>query len=391
MNFPWETSTQASNSFAQSGRIRSGPMAGRYTQKRSDRPDNKPYQRTPAPPVSILDHPKGKREWEQYNERVVPTILPPRDTGSEPLIAHPLSSAHSRLLPAGRSHTVQMHDDPKQSQRMKVPRRKDQGNSMLLPDPTAPAPALLTRMDGRGDVRSYPKKPKTYVTEPRYNPVTHNFAANKQPFLSKAEEYRADGVQKPDAFGKTNPIVPVFAHQVTRRVNQQIVPDAARGISTYGHLRHEDSKFLDFNEFHTKGSFLNNKAYSHSRHFNLGGQGVKGSMGEEVDHTNGNKNFKMHQMDHMKKALESGGLGEHSFGMKDVIPDGQTNQFVTKAGTVSDWAISGDAPEWIVAQARRSDPSGNSVLKRQNDFVPDDGQINEFSVGDNVSGFASDW
>ena len=35
-----------------------------------------------------------------------------------------------------------------------------------------------------------------------------------------------------------------------------------------------------------------------------------------------------------------------------IIPDGQLNEFKTDKGIVSDWAVSGDAPEWIVAQAR---------------------------------------
>ena len=102
------------------------------------------------------------------------------------------------------------------------------------------------------------------------------------------------------------------------------------------------------------------------------------------------KDFALHQMDHMKAALGEGGeWKEGSFGFKDIIPDGQTNEFKTKAGVVSDWAVSGDAPEWIVAQARRS--GVNSVLVRANDFKPDDGQINEFNVGENVKGMASDW
>ena len=50
--------------------------------------------------------------------------------------------------------------------------------------------------------------------------------------------------------------------------------------------------------------------------------------------------------------------------------------------------MSSDAPEWIVAQARRS--GVNSVLERDNDFAPDDGQINEFAVVGGT-GMQSDW
>ena len=76
-------------------------------------------------------------------------------------------------------------------------------------------------------------------------------------------------------------------------------------------------------------------------------------------------------------------------GFGDLIPDGQTNTFVTDKGTVSDWAVSSDAPEWIVAQARRADPNG--VLQRDNDFSPDDGQINEMKLTDGSTGLVSDW
>jgi hypothetical protein len=277
--FPWESATQASQSFATSRRISSGPMAGRYEMNRPYNKSHEPYQKTPQPPKPVrglLDggHPKGKREWEQYVERTVPTNLPPRDTGLEPILAQPLSSAHSRLLPAGRSVSLQIHDDPKKSQRMNVPRRRDQGKKLLRPDPKAHAPALLTRLDGRGDFGNYKQNPKTYVSKPHYDPVLHKFTQDKQPFFDKGKEIRKYGAKRPDRLGEKHDIVPVFSTQVRVRDNQQIVPDAARGISTYGHLRHEDSKFLDFNEFHCKGSFLNSKAYSHSRHFNLGGQGT---------------------------------------------------------------------------------------------------------------------
>ena len=59
------------------------------------------------------------------------------------------------------------------------------------------------------------------------------------------------------------------------------------------------------------------------------------------------------------------------------VPDGQINAFQTSKGMVADWAISGDAPEWMVAQARRADPG--AVLERKS-YDIDDGQINTFSV-----------
>ena len=125
---------------------------------------------------------KGKREWEQYQERTLPTNLPPRDIGREPILAQPLSSAHSRLLPAGRSVSLQIMDDPSKSQRMNVPRRKDQGPKLLRPDPTERPPTLMTRLDRRGDFRTYEKDPKTYVAKPNYDPVLHKFNQNKKPW-----------------------------------------------------------------------------------------------------------------------------------------------------------------------------------------------------------------
>jgi len=125
-------------------------------------------------------------------------------------------------------------------------------------------------------------------------------------------------------------------------------------------------------------------------YFYLSTVGAKGLVEGGNSVVQPTKDFALHQMDHMKAALGEGGeWKEGSFGFKDIIPDGQTNEFKTKAGVVSDWAVSGDAPEWIVAQARRS--GVNSVLVRANDFKPDDGQINEFNVGENVKGMASDW
>ena len=199
--FPWESSTQASQSFANTTRIPTGPMAGRYSNNNTNRqPLRKttPYQKTPRPPHARAmdenhDHPKGKREWEQFAARTTPTNLPPRDSCREPILAQPLSSAHSRLLPAGRSISLQIIDNHEQSQRMNVPRRKDQGHSLLRPDPTAAPPALLMRLDQRGDYRAYPKQPKTYVKEPRYDPIRHQFSANKKPFLNKAAEIQAHG------------------------------------------------------------------------------------------------------------------------------------------------------------------------------------------------------
>ena len=79
--FPWETSTGASQIFQASTRIPSGPMAGRYNQREVNRSPRRtdPYQRQPRPPHSrnvdpLHDHPRGKREWEQFEERTVPTI-----------------------------------------------------------------------------------------------------------------------------------------------------------------------------------------------------------------------------------------------------------------------------------------------------------------------------
>ena len=115
--------------------------------------------------------------------------------------------------------------------------------------------------------------------------------------------------------------------------------------------------------------------------------------------------FTAHQMDHMKQALEDVGHFDGKFQnikMDDVIPDGQTNTFQTEKGIVSDWAVSADAPEWIVAQARRSGGE-NSILKRDNTHTVqtgirmDEGQINEFGFSqtgagaDGSTGMQSDW
>jgi hypothetical protein len=394
--FPWETSTGASQIFQASTRIPSGPMAGRYNQREVNRSPRRtdPYQRQPRPPHSrnvdpLHDHPRGKREWEQFEERTVPTILPPRDKCREPIVAHPLSSAHSRLLPAGRSITLQVVDDHTNSQRMNVPRRADQGPSLLRPDPTAPPPNLFTRLDGRGDTRTYKKNPKTYVKSPRYDPVRHRFNANKEPFVNKVKEIKKFGIGYPDQLGETNNIASVFTTQVEKRLNEKIVPDAARGLSVYTHKRHDGVNFLDFKEFHQNGSYLNSKAYSHSRHFNLSGDAMKNSIHKN---TGIDKNFTMHQMDHMKQALEDNAhFDGKDMDMGDLIPDGQTNTFKTDKGTVSDWAVSEDCPEWIVAQARRAGGE-SSILKRSNTFQPYEGQVNEMKLSSNgTTGTQSDW
>ena len=287
--FPWETTSQVNNRFAATSRVSQGPMSGRYTKNNptlSPRTTT-PYQITPQPPRArghpdeAHNHPKGKREWETYQERTVPTVLPPRQTCREPIVAQPLSMAHSRLLPAGRSIALQIVDNHEQSQRMNVPRRKDQGSKMLRPDPTAPAPTLLMRLDGRGDLRNnIVKPPKTYVREPRYDPIRHRFNAKKEPFVAKHKDTKRNGMGRPDRLGEVHSIVPVFTHQVAKRENKEIVPDAARGTSVYSHLRNDGVNFLDFKEFHQNGCFLNQKAYSHSRHYNLGGHGIKNTMKE---------------------------------------------------------------------------------------------------------------
>ena len=115
--------------------------------------------------------------------------------------------------------------------------------------------------------------------------------------------------------------------------------------------------------------------------------------------------FTAHQMDHMKQALEDVGHFDGNFQnmkMDNVIPDGQTNTFQTEKGVVSDWAVSADAPEWIVAQARRSGGE-NSILKRDNTHTVqtgiqmDEGQINEIGFSqtgagaDGATGMQSDW
>ena len=59
--FPWESATQASQSFARSTRIPSGPLAGRYQQHNISPRKYEPYQKKPQPPQPITGgHPKGK-------------------------------------------------------------------------------------------------------------------------------------------------------------------------------------------------------------------------------------------------------------------------------------------------------------------------------------------
>ena len=105
-------------------------------------------------------------------------------------------------------------------------------------------PNLFTRLDGRGDTRTYKKNPKTYVKSPRYDPVRHRFNANKEPFVNKVKEIKKFGIGYPDQLGETNNIASVFTTQVEKRLNEKIVPDAARGLSVYTHKRHDGVNFF---------------------------------------------------------------------------------------------------------------------------------------------------
>jgi hypothetical protein len=407
-SFPWESSTQSANRLAVSRRIETGPLAGRYAysndeaRARDVRAHEPRLRHEPRPPAKLNwaadgGHPKGKREWEQWQERTVPTLLPPDQSNGrpDPIVAVPLSSAHSRLLPAGRAAVVHLrNDDPKRSQRMRATayRRPDQGKQLLHPDPTAPPPVLLHRFDGRGDVRKYRKDHVTFVEKPRYDPIRHQYQENTAHFEAANRGKRAD---LPQRFGASPKVTPQFVAQVARRKDERLLPDAARGKSKFGHMRFDGENFLsDPVQFHGSGSFLNQKSYTQMRHMNLGGHALKNIM----DHGGKLTKFQQHQRDHMSQEIagirpvELAAEGEINHASSDaahIIPDGQINEFKTEKWLVSDWAVSADAPEWIVAQARRS--GVNSVLARDNDFTPDDGQVNEFKVAGAESGVASDW
>ena len=83
------------------------------------------------------------------------------------------------------------------------------------------------------------------------------------------------------------------------------------------------------------GTYLSsNKGYSQSRHYNLSGSNTKGLVQGDSGHPG--QDFAIHQMDHMKRALGQDGtkvFDEHAFGEKDIIPDGQRNEFeITNKG-----------------------------------------------------------
>ena len=231
----------------------------------------------------------------------------------------------------------------------------DLGKQLLNPDPTAAPPVLLNRINSRGEVSRYRKDHVTFVEKPRYDPITHKYQESTAHFEAANRGKRADMPQK---FGNVAKVTPVFTSQVKRRKDKRLLPDAARGKSKYGHMRYAGENFLsDPEKFHSTGSYLNNKNYTHLRHMNLGGHALKNIM----DHGGKLSEFQRHQRDHMDQSLsgirpveQEETITHKTSDISHIIPDGQLNEFKTDKGIVSDWAVSGDAPEWIVAQARRS-------------------------------------
>eukprot|EP00943_MAST-04B_sp_MAST-4B-sp1_P004341 g4341.t1 len=342
MSFPWMTNTQIQQS------------TGLSSYK-----DHKPHMRsTPTKPTSKsgIHDARGSRRWDEWNRQKVGGMSK-IGGGNAIFTAAPTSTAESRLLPAGRNkllHVGKVDADPKQYAR-RVPRRNNENpvlrSTVKQPDGTAYKPPTLSTRVGIYGTEPLPNQHKTVLPQPRYDPVNHKYAGNVH------ESAKAS---------------PIFLREGKRRLDPRIVPGNLTKDAPYSHYRNATGNILN-NQVSAEAEVAALRLNSWKFEKNLINERRDACMSSKLvqEVLDQKKPFAATVDD--KKIF--GGLGvNNEIGMNDT-------------------AVSGDAPKWMVGQAKRANPH-TGVVERKIETETFQTRLNTDigTVADNsISGENPDW